>query len=68
MNVPLLDLRAQYATIRAEIDAAIQQVLESQQFILGPAVAACEPREERPRRLRMQQEPGIAPARLRVRA
>jgi dTDP-4-amino-4,6-dideoxygalactose transaminase len=42
MNVPLLDLRAQYATIRAEIDAAIRQVLESQQFILGPVVAACE--------------------------
>ena len=42
MNVPLLDLKAQYATIRDDIDAAIRAVLESQHFILGPAVEACE--------------------------
>jgi dTDP-4-amino-4,6-dideoxygalactose transaminase len=41
-NVPLLDLRAQYATIREEIRAAVDAVLESQQCILGPAVAECE--------------------------
>src|SRR3954469_6839779 len=32
---PFLDLRTQYRTIKHEIDAAIQRVLESQQFILG---------------------------------
>jgi dTDP-4-amino-4,6-dideoxygalactose transaminase len=42
MNVPLLDLKAQYATVRSDIEAAISQVLESQQFILGPSVEACE--------------------------
>ena len=41
-NVPLLDLKAQYATIRDEICAAVDAVLESQQCILGPAVAECE--------------------------
>jgi dTDP-4-amino-4,6-dideoxygalactose transaminase len=42
MNIPLLDLRAQYATIKTEVDAAIQEVLESQHFILGPKVNQCE--------------------------
>lgn len=42
MNVPLLDLRAQYRTIKAELDAAVAEVMESQVFILGPKVAACE--------------------------
>jgi dTDP-4-amino-4,6-dideoxygalactose transaminase len=41
-NVPLLDLKAQYATIRKEVEAAIAEVLESQQFILGPKVEECE--------------------------
>jgi dTDP-4-amino-4,6-dideoxygalactose transaminase len=41
-SIPLLDLKAQYATIRDEIRAAIDRVLESQQFILGPEVAALE--------------------------
>ena len=41
-NVPLLDLKAQYATIRDEIRAAVDGVLESQQCILGPAVTECE--------------------------
>ena len=40
--VPLLDLKAQYATIREEIRSAVDAVLESQQCILGPAVTACE--------------------------
>ena len=40
--VPLLDLRPQYESIRAELDAAVRQVIESQQFILGPAVKSCE--------------------------
>lgn len=42
MNVPLLDLKAQYATIKAGVDAAIAEVLESQHFILGPKVEQCE--------------------------
>jgi dTDP-4-amino-4,6-dideoxygalactose transaminase len=42
MNVPLLDLKAQYKSIKPEIDAAIAEVLESQHFILGPKVEQCE--------------------------
>jgi dTDP-4-amino-4,6-dideoxygalactose transaminase len=42
MKVPLLDLAAQYASIKPEIDAAIAEVCESQKFILGPQVKALE--------------------------
>jgi dTDP-4-amino-4,6-dideoxygalactose transaminase len=42
MNVPLLDLKAQFAPLRAEIMAAVSDVFESQYFILGPQVAAFE--------------------------
>ena len=42
MPVPLLDLKAQYATIREEIRAAVDGVLESQYFILGPEVEELE--------------------------
>lgn len=42
MNVPLLDLKAQYATIKNEIDTAVAEVFESQHFILGPQVEKCE--------------------------
>jgi dTDP-4-amino-4,6-dideoxygalactose transaminase len=42
VRIPLLDLRAQYETIRAEIEDAVRRVFESQQFILGPDVAALE--------------------------
>jgi dTDP-4-amino-4,6-dideoxygalactose transaminase len=42
MNVPLLDLKAQYASIKAEVDAAVAEVFESQHFILGPKVDQCE--------------------------
>lgn len=42
MKVPLLDLQAQHATIKEEIDEAVQRVIDSQFFILGPEVAACE--------------------------
>jgi len=41
-KVPLLDLSLQYERIRSEINQAIQKVLESQAFILGPAVEAFE--------------------------
>jgi len=40
--VPLLNLKAQYATIRDEVRAAIDRVLETQVFILGPEVEALE--------------------------
>ena len=42
VTVPLLDLRAQYATIRDEVRAAVDSVLDSQQCILGAAVTECE--------------------------
>jgi dTDP-4-amino-4,6-dideoxygalactose transaminase len=42
MNVPLLDLKAQYAAIKQEVEAAIAEVMESQHFILGPKVDQCE--------------------------
>lgn len=42
MQVPLLDLKAQYATIKPEVDAAIAEVMESNHFILGPKVEQCE--------------------------
>lgn len=42
MNVPLLDLKAQFASIESELEAAVHRVFESQHFILGPTVEACE--------------------------
>ena len=41
-NVPLLDLKAQFAQIRAEVLPLISQVCESQQFILGEHVRGLE--------------------------
>lgn len=41
-TVPLLDLKAQYATIRAEIEPVVREVMESQYFIGGPKVDAIE--------------------------
>ena len=42
IKVPYLDLKAQYQSIKPEIDAALARVLESCQFVLGPEVAAFE--------------------------
>jgi dTDP-4-amino-4,6-dideoxygalactose transaminase len=42
IKVPYLDLKAQYQSIKPEIDAAIAAVLESSQFILGAEVASFE--------------------------
>jgi len=42
MNVPLLDLKAQYATIKDEMMPALEGVMESQYFIGGPKVAELE--------------------------
>ena len=41
-SVPLVDLGSQLATIRAEVDAALARVLNSNRFILGPEVEAFE--------------------------
>jgi dTDP-4-amino-4,6-dideoxygalactose transaminase len=41
-GVPLLDLTAQYATIREEILPVLERVCASQQFILGPEVEGLE--------------------------
>ena len=42
MQVPMLDLKLQYATIREEMMAALEAVMESQYFINGPAVKELE--------------------------
>lgn len=42
MNIPLLDLKAQYAAIKDEVKQAIDDVLDSQHFILGPKVSKLE--------------------------
>jgi len=44
MNVPLLDLKAQYDPIRKQVLAAVERVLDSHAFILGPAVKEFEDR------------------------
>ncbi|MBD2434786.1 MULTISPECIES: DegT/DnrJ/EryC1/StrS family aminotransferase [Fischerella] len=40
--IPFVDLKAQYLSIKEEIDAAVLKVLQSTQFILGSEVAAFE--------------------------
>jgi len=42
MAVPLLDLKAQHATIRDEVVAALMEVVDQQAFILGDPVAQLE--------------------------
>ena len=42
MNVPLLDLKAQYRGIKAEILAVMEAVCDEQGFVLGPRVAEFE--------------------------
>lgn len=42
VEVPLLDLKVQYRSIKSDLDAAVARVVESQCFILGPEVAAFE--------------------------
>ena len=44
MQVPLLDLRAQYAPLKAEIESALHEVCDSQRFVLGPRVVELEAR------------------------
>jgi len=42
LYVPLLDLKEQFLTIKEEVMAALEQVLETCEFILGPNVSAFE--------------------------
>jgi dTDP-4-amino-4,6-dideoxygalactose transaminase/acetyltransferase-like isoleucine patch superfamily enzyme len=42
VNVPLVDLKAQYETIKEEIHEAINRVLDSSSYVLGEDVAAFE--------------------------
>jgi dTDP-4-amino-4,6-dideoxygalactose transaminase len=42
VTVPVLDLRAQYQTIRDEIEPVVHALFESQMFVLGPEVAELE--------------------------
>ncbi len=41
-TIPMLDLKAQYQPLKAELDAAVLRVIESAQFINGPDVEAME--------------------------
>jgi dTDP-4-amino-4,6-dideoxygalactose transaminase len=40
--IPFVDLKAQYQTIKSEIDAAVMNTLANCSFVLGPDVAALE--------------------------
>ena len=42
MKVPLIDLQAQYAPIQEAVRLAVDRVFETQQFVMGPEVAALE--------------------------
>jgi dTDP-4-amino-4,6-dideoxygalactose transaminase len=42
MKIPLVDLKAQYDSLKTEIDEAISGVVKGTQFILGPEVKAFE--------------------------
>jgi dTDP-4-amino-4,6-dideoxygalactose transaminase len=42
MKVPFLDLKAQYHSVKNELHEAVNRVLESQKYVLGPDVQALE--------------------------
>lgn len=42
MNVPLINLKAQFTPLRAEMLASLERILDSQHFVLGPEVKALE--------------------------
>jgi dTDP-4-amino-4,6-dideoxygalactose transaminase len=42
VSVPMLDLHAQFGSIKSEVEAAIHRVIDSQHFINGPEVAQLE--------------------------
>ena len=45
--IPFLDLKAQYASIKDEVDAAIHGVLDSCAYVLGPEVVEFEASQAR---------------------
>lgn len=42
MNIPMVDLKAEYSALKEEINSSLQSVLESSHFILGPNVRSLE--------------------------
>ncbi len=42
MKIPLLDLKAQYQSVKTEVDVAVKKVVEAQDFILGEEVNGLE--------------------------
>src|SRR6185436_6272063 len=42
MNIPLINLKAQFTPLRAEMLSSLERILDSQQFVLGPEVKALE--------------------------
>ena len=42
MNIPLINLKAQFAPLRTKMLATIERIIDSQQFVLGPEVKALE--------------------------
>ena len=40
--IPFIDLKSQYIAYKDEMDEAIQRVLNSAQFIMGPEITALE--------------------------
>jgi dTDP-4-amino-4,6-dideoxygalactose transaminase len=42
MKIPLINLKVQFEPLRAEMLAALERILDSQQFVLGPEVKALE--------------------------
>ena len=42
MNIPFVDLKAQYRSLKAEMDVAIQNVLDRTAFIMGAEMEAFE--------------------------
>lgn len=58
MSIPLLDLKAQYATIENEVREAVDRVISSQGFVMGPEVEAFE--EDMARYLDVPHAVGVA--------
>ena len=48
MKVPLVDLGAQYESIRDDVLAAVTRVCDSQRYILGPEVELAEQELDKP--------------------
>ncbi|MGL4497695.1 MAG: DegT/DnrJ/EryC1/StrS family aminotransferase [Planktothrix sp.] len=57
IKIPVLDLKPQYEQIKDEVQAAINRVLESGQFIMGPDVKLFE--QEVAEYLGVKQEIGV---------